>query len=134
MQQSDRDARRNPRRTWTDSNIGVMLGTCTGAEFFRAAAMKRKISSSLLASAVLLCVLMAAEALVVAHAVDLDAHANGEPCKICISFAGFGAAAPAKAPPLDLPSADEPTAAPQAAGPDLAPIEREPVRGPPRRS
>jgi hypothetical protein len=35
-------------------------------------------------------VLLAAETFAVVHPVDLAAHSNGEPCKICVSVAGVG--------------------------------------------
>lgn len=37
--------------------------------------------------------LLAAEVFAVCHALDFKAHANNEPCKICLSMAGFVAGA-----------------------------------------
>jgi hypothetical protein len=54
------------------------------------------------AALVLLFLLVAAETLTTAHALDLDAHSGGDPCKICISVAGLDTALPAKAVPFDL--------------------------------
>jgi hypothetical protein len=45
-----------------------------------------------LLSAVITCVLLAAEAFAVVHPLDLAAHATGEPCAICVSVASLGSA------------------------------------------
>lgn len=39
--------------------------------------------------------LLLAESLAVTHPLDRDAHADGQPCAICLSVAHLGAAAPA---------------------------------------
>jgi hypothetical protein len=41
-------------------------------------------------------VLLVAETFAVVHPLDLAAHSNGEPCKICVSVASVGAAAVAQ--------------------------------------
>jgi hypothetical protein len=41
-------------------------------------------------------VLLAAETFAVVHPLDLAAHGNGEPCKICVSVAGIGTGAVAQ--------------------------------------
>jgi hypothetical protein len=48
-------------------------------------------------SAVLVALLLAAEAFAVVHPLDADEHASGDPCKICLSVASFGGAAPTHA-------------------------------------
>jgi hypothetical protein len=50
------------------------------------------LTSSALLSAVVTCVLLAAEAFAVVHPLDLAAHATDEPCAICVSVASFGGA------------------------------------------
>lgn len=65
----------------------------------------------LLVSALVLSVLIAAEAMAVRHSLDFDSHANDEPCKICVTVAGLGAVAPAKAVAAVSTSAVEPEAA-----------------------
>jgi len=53
-------------------------------------------------SAVLVALLLLAEVVAVTHPLDLAAHANGEPCNVCLSFASFGHAAVAKTPDLGV--------------------------------
>ncbi len=50
-----------------------------------------------LRAAVLVLALLVAETFATVHPLDLDAHSSGEPCKICVSVASFGAATVAKA-------------------------------------
>jgi len=84
-----------------------------------------------IAAVVLLFVLVAAEAVAVAHSLDFDAHAAGDPCKICVSAAGLGtglAPTPAAAEP---PRTDWPVG-PVLLQPIPAPRpERASARGPP---
>ena len=60
------------------------------------------------AALVLLFVLVAAEALTTVHSLDLDAHAGGDACKICISVAGLDTGVPATVTLVDLPRAQTP--------------------------
>lgn len=83
------------------------------------------------AAAVLLLVLVATEAMAVAHSLDFDAHAAGEPCKICVSAASLGSGAPAAAVPAEPPGVCPPLATPcDRAAPAPRP-ERASARGPP---
>jgi len=84
-----------------------------------------------IAAVVLLFVLVSAEAMAVAHALDLDAHASGDPCKICVSAAGLASAAPASAAPAQLPRADVPVATAQNPLVPAQRPERASARGPP---
>jgi hypothetical protein len=75
--------------------------------------------------------LFAVETFAVVHPLDLDAHANGEPCKICVSAASLGSAVVADVPVLQL----ERSSADLAAATELpfrsaAPV-RQTARGPP---
>jgi len=54
---------------------------------------RRKELRKLRIAAVAACFLFAAEVFAVCHALDFKAHANNEPCKICLSMAGFVAGA-----------------------------------------
>lgn len=62
------------------------------------------------AAAVLLLVLVATEAMAVAHSLDFDAHAAGDPCKICVSAASLGHGASAAAVSAEPPRAYPPVA------------------------
>lgn len=99
-----------------------------------AGAMERKRHVKLALGALLLCALAAAEALAVAHWLDLESHAGAEPCKICISVAGLGTAAPAKAPPPAQPVAAVPAAAVTRATAGGAAVHRPSARAPPKLS
>jgi hypothetical protein len=79
----------------------------------------------------LVVLLLVAEAFAAAHLLDRDAHAGKDPCKICLSIAPFGSAAPAHAAPLVVPTAEPLLPAEQpVAVVEVAP--RSPVaRGPP---
>jgi hypothetical protein len=85
----------------------------------------------LLASAALLCLLVAAESMAVVHSLDLDAHAAGESCKICISVAGFGSAAPARSPTLLPPPSSGSEAFLEVRALVVARTESPVARGPP---
>jgi hypothetical protein len=93
--------------------------------------VKRLKPFKLFASATLLCLLVAAEAMAVVHSLDFEAHAAGESCKICISVAGFGSAAPARVPTLLPPPAAAQEAFPEVRAVVPARIERPAARGPP---
>jgi hypothetical protein len=93
--------------------------------------MHRKSPFKLFAAVALLCALVCAEALSVVHSLDFDAHANGEPCKICISVAGVGAGAPHRAVLPEAPRAGEPGSWAPAAFVDSRRAERRSARGPP---
>jgi len=54
---------------------------------------ERKEVRKLRIAALAVCFLLAAEVFAVCHALDFKAHANNEPCKICLSMAGFVAGA-----------------------------------------
>ena len=87
-----------------------------------------------LKSAMLALVLLAAEAFAAVHPLELDAHANDEPCKICISIAAIGAAAVAKSVICSLDAAAAPpcAVAPRVAG--RSPLVTRFARGPPASS
>jgi hypothetical protein len=51
---------------------------------------------------VLVALLLVAEILAVGHPLDSAAHANGEPCNVCASLAGFSNAAVADAVELGI--------------------------------
>jgi len=84
-----------------------------------------------IAALVLLFVLVAAEAMTIAHALDFDAHAGGEPCKICVSAAGLGSAAPARVLAADVPHTDPPVAVALDRSVPAPRPERASARGPP---
>jgi hypothetical protein len=52
-----------------------------------------------------LCALSAVETFAVVHPLDLAAHSNGEPCKICVGVASLGNAAVASLPVFAIDSA-----------------------------
>ena len=52
--------------------------------------------------AVLVALLLVAEVFAVSHPLDLAAHANGEPCNVCLSLASFGSGAVAHAAELGV--------------------------------
>jgi hypothetical protein len=82
-------------------------------------------------SATVVALLLVAEAVALTHPLDFDAHAAGEPCKICISVAGLGSAAVAQDAPVCLDSA---AVAPLADGLSPIPYTRlatHTARGPP---
>lgn len=54
---------------------------------------ERKELRKLRIAALVACFLFAGEVFAVCHALDFKAHANNEPCKICLSMAGFVAGA-----------------------------------------
>lgn len=83
------------------------------------------------AALAVLLVLVAAETLAVVHSVDLDAHAGGDPCNVCISVAGLGSAAPAKSAAPEAPRTDLPLATAQDVPQPLELPKRAPARGPP---
>lgn len=91
----------------------------------------RPTQRSSLVSGALLCLLVIAESLAVAHALDFEAHAPDEVCKICIGAAALGGAAPARAPTMLLPraAASAPVFEPRPAA--LARAEAPSARGPP---
>lgn len=80
----------------------------------------------------LLCLLVAAEAMAVVHSLDFDAHTVEEPCKICISIAGFGGAPPARAVTLLPPAAAASDRVEEIRIVELDPVEQPVARGPPR--
>ena len=91
----------------------------------------KRRTRNLFVSGALLCLLVLAEALAVTHALDFEAHAADDVCKICIGTAGFGGAAPARAPvPLPRP-ATAPEPLPDFLPVLLARVERPSARGPP---
>jgi hypothetical protein len=71
-----------------------------------------------------LCALVAVETFAVVHPLDLAAHANGEPCKICVGAAALDHAVAADTP---LPSL-EPVSAPVVGAIGLAFRSTAPVR------
>ena len=71
----------------------------------RNAQVTRNTLSSVVRAAALALVLLAAEAFVVVHPFDLDAHSGGEPCKICISVVGLDSGAAARIVTLALDTA-----------------------------
>ena len=86
------------------------------------------------AAFVLFLVLVAGEALAVVHSLDLDAHASGDACKICISVADLGSAVPPQAVLAEAPRTDSPV---RTAHDDSVPTlraERATARGPPHLS
>lgn len=87
--------------------------------------------SRLLVSAALLCLLVAAEAMTVTHALDFDAHTAGETCKICLSVSGLDSAAPARTLVLLPPAAATAVVLPGQLPPVFARLERPVARGPP---
>ena len=90
------------------------------------------MSRSAVTGAMLVCLLIVAEALTVVHALDFDAHRLDEPCKICISLAGAGSAPPANPPTLlQPPAAGEGLDLDRSVLLGLRRLERPAVRGPP---
>ncbi|HEX6997866.1 MAG TPA: hypothetical protein VF322_06955 [Gammaproteobacteria bacterium] len=55
--------------------------------------------------ALLAALLLAAEALVLTHRLDVDAHASDGPCKICLTLGAFGGAAAPSEPLLPMAAA-----------------------------
>jgi hypothetical protein len=82
----------------------------------------------------LLCLLVMAETMAVAHSLDFESHAGSEPCKICISVASFGSAAPARTAVLLPPAAPIPVAFQEPATIGAARSEPPTARGPPQAS
>lgn len=79
----------------------------------------------------MLCAFVAIETFTVVHPLDLAAHANGEPCKICVSAASLGDAVVADAPIFALePVSVDVVVATGVPFRSAAPI-RQTARGPP---
>jgi len=93
--------------------------------------MRRRTPFKLAAAALVLLALVAAEALSVVHSLDVDQHAGGEPCKICICVAGLGAGAPSKVPLPDAPRVAVPGSLASVLPVDLSRVDRPSARGPP---
>lgn len=93
--------------------------------------MRQSVQRRVLVSSMLLCLLVVAEALAVTHALDFEAHAPGEVCKICVGVADLGGAAPARAPLLLPPAAAEPVPFTAVVSLPAARNERPSARGPP---
>jgi hypothetical protein len=78
--------------------------------------------------------LLVAEAFAGIHPLDLDAHANGEPCKICISVAGFAAATAADLPAILVDAAVSVLVPVPRFAPSSAEPARQSARAPPSAS
>lgn len=85
-------------------------------------------------SIALLCLFIAAEAVAVVHSLDYEAHAGGDPCKICISISGLDDAVAASAPLLIPPAGAVRDAFPEGEVIIVARIDRPNARAPPQAS
>lgn len=85
-------------------------------------------------SIALLCLFIAAEAVAVVHSLDYEAHAGGDPCKICISISGLDDAVAASAPVFVPPAAAAHDAFPEGDAIIVARIDRPNARAPPQAS
>lgn len=93
--------------------------------------MRRRTPFQLAAAALIALALVVAEAMSLVHSHDIDQHAAGEACKICICVAGLGAGAPSKVPPPDAPRVAVPGSLSSVLPVDLSPVDRPSARGPP---
>jgi hypothetical protein len=110
-------------------------GSLRGAYYVTATARLRRIAKSTALRSWLvagfLCSLLAVETFAVVHPLDLAAHSNGEPCKICVGAASLDHAVAADAPILSLePAVADAVAATGLAFRSTAPV-RQAARGPP---
>ncbi len=93
--------------------------------------MRRRSPFKLALAALLMLALVVAEAMSVVHSLDVDEHAAGEACKICICVAGLGAGAPSKVPPPDVPRVAVPGRLSRVLAVDPSRVDRPSARGPP---
>ncbi|HEX6995852.1 MAG TPA: hypothetical protein VF339_17100 [Gammaproteobacteria bacterium] len=93
--------------------------------------MLRHSTVKRIAAVVLLFVLVAAEAVAVAHSLDFDAHVPGDPCKLCVSAAGLVAGVPATPAAAEPPRTHEPVGAVHVPPVPAPRPERASARGPP---
>ncbi|HEY8519490.1 MAG TPA: hypothetical protein VIN61_05380 [Gammaproteobacteria bacterium] len=90
----------------------------------------RSLATSQRVVALLAALLLAAEALVLVHRLDVDAHASDAPCKICLTVGAFDGAVTPSMPLLTtavVPQRPAQPRAPRAGIPPRAPL----ARGPP---
>lgn len=99
--------------------------------FVRRHVASRMSLASVLRAAALAAVLLVAETFAVVHPLDLAAHSNGEPCKICVSVASVGTAAVAQPIVFAVDAASPALIVPPVSVPAAARRFRPTARGPP---